>query len=52
LSEWEKALESLNNVDLSDANLAVSSVDINVDIISAFEHPLMGHYQIPSNLRV
>lgn len=42
INEWEKALESLKNVDLSDANLAVSSVDINVDIISGLEHPLLG----------
>jgi hypothetical protein len=42
LKEWDKALESLRNVSLSKANLAISSVDVNIDIISGLDHPLLG----------
>jgi len=40
--EWEKVLESLKNVSLSEANLATSTVDLSVDIISGLENPVLG----------
>jgi len=42
IDEWKSALESVKRVELDEANLAASSVDINVDIISAIEQPLVG----------
>jgi hypothetical protein len=41
-AEWEKALQSIKKVELRDANLAVSSVDIHLDLIASLEQPLIG----------
>jgi len=40
--EWKNGLESAKNEVLLEANLAVSTVDINIDLISSVEQPLIG----------
>ena len=40
--EWEKGLSAAKNQDLKEANLAVTSVDINIDLVTSFEQPLLG----------
>ena len=40
--EWQNGLEAAKNEDLKEANLAVTSVDINIDLVSSIEQPLVG----------
>ena len=40
--EWEKSLSAARNQDLQEANLAVTSVDINIDLVTSLEQPLLG----------
>jgi hypothetical protein len=42
LEDWKEVLESLRNTTLSEANLAISTVDVNIDIVSGLEYPLLG----------
>ncbi len=40
--EWQKALEAAKNEELKEANLAIASVDINVDLVASIDQPLIG----------
>ena len=40
--EWQNALEAAKKEDLKEANLAVASVDINVDLVNSIDQPLIG----------
>jgi hypothetical protein len=42
IEEWQKALEAARNEELKDANLAIASVDINVDLVTSIDQPLIG----------
>jgi hypothetical protein len=50
LDEWQKALEAVKNEDLKEANLAIASVDINIDLVSSIDQPLIG--ELESALRL
>lgn len=41
-AEWKEGLESLKDIPFQEANLAVSSVDINIDFINTLEQPVIG----------
>lgn len=43
--EWQDALEAAKNEDLKEANLAVSSVDISIDLVSSIDQPLIGELE-------
>ena len=40
--EWELALNSAKNEELKEANLAISNVEINTDLITSLEQPTIG----------
>lgn len=40
--EWENSLSAARNQDLLEANLAVTSVDINIDLVTSLDQPLVG----------
>ncbi len=42
--EWENSLSAAKNQDLQEANLAVTSVDINIDLVTSLEQPLLGEF--------
>jgi len=40
--EWENSLSAAGNQDLQEANLAITSVEINIDLVTSLEQPLLG----------
>lgn len=40
--EWENSLSAAKNQDLLEANLAVTSIDINIDLVTSLDQPLVG----------
>jgi hypothetical protein len=40
--KWELAFDAVNNEELKEASLAISSVDINVDLLTSLEQPTLG----------
>lgn len=49
--EWQKALEAARNEELKDANLAIASVDINVDLVTSIDQPLIGELESALKLK-
>jgi hypothetical protein len=49
--EWKNALETAKNEDLKEANLAVASVDINIDLVTSIDQPLIGELESAFKLK-
>jgi len=49
--EWQKALEAARNEELKEANLAIASVDINVDLVTSIDQPLIGELESALKLK-
>ena len=49
--EWKNALETAKNEDLKEANLAVASVDINIDLVASIDQPLIGELESAFKLK-